>query len=55
MSLGNLDYWILPQIHVNYHLKYTATADGVDALIRLLTHVIEKRGLEHLLAEHDEL
>ena len=55
MSLDNFDYWILPQIHVNYHLKYTATENGVEALVRLLKHVIEKKGLQHLLAEHEEL
>ena len=55
MSLNNTDYWLLPQIHANYHLKYNATEEGVGALVRLLREVVLKKGLEHLLIHHHEL
>ena len=45
---ANMDYWILPEINCNYYLKYTVDKNGVDAMIRLLKHIIDKRGLEYL-------
>ena len=50
----NHDYWLLPQIWSNYHLKYKLTSDNVAAAVRLLKHVIGARGLNHLI-KHDEL
>ena len=46
------DYWLLPQISCNYFLQYTIDDAGVQALVRLLHHVIEKRGLQHLYVDN---
>ena len=45
-----MDYWLLPQIHANYYLKYEIDQAGVDAAVRLLRHIIDARGLTHLYA-----
>ena len=49
-----MDYWIVPQISTNLYLKYTIDGEDVAAVLRLVKHVIEKRGLK-LEVEKDEL
>ena len=41
-----MDYWIVPQISTNLYLKYTIDDGHVAAVVRLVKHVIEKRGLK---------
>ena len=53
LALG-LDYWVLPQIRSFYTLDYKLTDDGLDALERLLKHVLRRKGLARLFGEHDE-
>ena len=48
-SICNHDYWILPEITCDYYQKYTADTENIDALIKLLKHIISKRGLDYLL------
>ena len=45
----DIDYWLVPQITTYYHQAYSLDQEGVDAAIRLLEHVIRKKGLESLL------
>ena len=49
-----MDYWLLPQINAKYYLKYEIEQAGVDAAIRLIRHIIDKRGLGHLYAKGRE-
>ncbi len=50
----NTDYWVLPQIHATYRSKYQLDDANLDALIRLLKHVLAQKGLANLIV-HDEL
>ena len=52
---ASLDFYMLPQISCQYYLKYTLDDDGIAALIRLLKHIIDKRGLQYLYQAKDEL
>ena len=54
MAAG-MDYYLLPEISANYHLKYHVTREGVDAAVALVRHIIEKKGLQRLYAPRDEL
>ena len=49
-----VDYWLVPQLACNYHLKYTLDRTKIDATLRVLRHVLERKGLGHLL-RRDEL
>ena len=44
-----VDYWLVPQLSCNYHLKYTLDKTKIAATLRVLQHVIVSKGLGHLL------
>ena len=45
----DIDYWLVPQVHANYHLKYHLDDENIAAAVRVLRHVIEQKGLTELL------
>ena len=56
MAMGlELDYWMVPQVTCNYHLNYEMNQGRIDAIIRALHHVIQKKGLGHLISSDFEL
>ena len=54
MALG-LDYWLVPQLSSFYYGNYTATQENVDAVIRLVRHVLKAKGVLISKAEHEKL
>ena len=55
MCLG-LDYWVVPEVTAFYLGQYTMDDAKADAVVRVLRHVLTRRGLESLLLRsNDEL
>ena len=54
LALG-FDYWLLPQVKAHYFGTFNMDQPSADALIRLLRHVINTKGLQYLLHTQDEL
>ena len=54
MALG-MDYWLVPQVSCFYHLRYEMDSGKAAAVMRLLRHVLEAKGLGHLIRQRDEL
>ena len=54
-ALGQ-DYWVVPQVTAFYHLHYTMDQSKADAVVRLVKHVLESKGLGSMIQGHtDEL
>ena len=43
MALG-LDYWLVPSISANYHMKYHINEHNLKSLMLLVHHVLRKSG-----------
>ena len=54
MVLG-LDYWILPQVQTHFFGDYHMDGAGVAAAVRLVRHLLEAKGLGHVVRGRDEL
>ena len=55
MALGQ-DYWLVPQVSAFYHLSYKMDQSKADAVVRLVKHVLESKGLGSMIQGHtDEL
>ena len=54
LALG-LDYWLVPQVSAFIFANYTLNEDSVDAVMRLLRHIAETKGLHHLLKDPPSL
>ena len=52
MALGQ-DYWLVPQVSAFYHLSYKMDQSKADAVVRLVKHVLETKGLGHLLRREE--
>ena len=54
LALG-LDYWLIPQISANYYFRYAIDDAAVQALLRVVMHILELRGLAVHLSSEDWL
>ena len=52
MALG-LDYWVLPQITTHLYLRYSVDESKVAAAVRLVRHLLERKGLASLTPRHE--
>jgi hypothetical protein len=50
-----MDHWLIPQLSANHQGPYVVTKDNAAALIRLLRHIMETKGLTAYIADRDEL
>ena len=50
--IGTIDYWLFPHLSSPYLDRYKATRESASALVRLITQIIEKRGLQYLFKSH---
>ena len=53
-ALG-LDYFVVPEVTAFYHQQYTMDEIKAKHVIATLRHVIEHKGLHHLLPQREEL
>ena len=49
------DHYFLTDLYSTFMGTFVVDDESVAGLVKLLTHVIKKRGLTHLLLDHDEL
>ena len=49
------DHYYLAELYSTFMGTFVVDDESVKGLVRLLAHVIEKRGLQHLLVDRDEL
>ena len=45
----DLDYWVVPQVSTSYMQHYTMTDDRAEHVVTLVQHLIETKGLTHIL------
>ena len=51
----DMDYWLVPQLHATYRTSYTLDPGKIAAVLRVVAHVLELKGLGHIMTRRDEL